>query len=180
MVRNKFKLVDDIRETLSRRRRRCQTVFANSLQFRPDASVCVPNRRFATASPAAAARNCTRSCRGFPLSPLQAAAPFCNFLRSFAPPTRHAISSKILVPAPGINDDSTCLCTVDGVAVPQLPFANHACDCKWLLWNSYAIYCTQVGRVIIAPDPDPSSTCRHLRSIATWMNGPYGLWDVCP
>ena len=48
-----------------------------------------------------------------------------------------------------VNDYSTCLCTVDGVAVPQQPDANHSCDCKWLLGNSYAIYCTQVGRVII-------------------------------
>ena len=47
------------------------------------------------------------------------------------------------------NDYSTCLCTVDGVTVPHQPYANHSCDCKWLLGNSYAIYCTQVGRVII-------------------------------
>ena len=48
-----------------------------------------------------------------------------------------------------INDYSTYLCTVDGIAVPQQPFAIASVVCKWLLWNSYAIYCTQAGQVII-------------------------------
>ena len=47
------------------------------------------------------------------------------------------------------NDYSTYLCTVDGVAVPLQPFAIATVVCKWLLRNSYAIYCTQAGRVII-------------------------------
>ena len=48
------------------------------------------------------------------------------------------------------NDYSTYLCTVDGVAVPQQPFAIATVVCKWLLRNSYAIYCTQAGQVINA------------------------------
>ena len=47
------------------------------------------------------------------------------------------------------NDYSTYLCTVDGVAVPLQPFAIARVVCKLLLRNSYAIYRTQAGRVII-------------------------------
>ena len=39
-----------------------------------------------------------------------------------------------------INDYSTYLCTVDGVAVPQQPFAIARVVCIWLLWSSYTIY----------------------------------------
>ena len=51
------------------------------------------------------------------------------------------------------NDYSTYLCTVDGVAVPLKPFAIATVVCKWLLQNSYGIYCTQADRVIIASKP---------------------------
>ena len=49
----------------------------------------------------------------------------------------------------GVNDYSTYLCTVDGIAVPLQPFAIATVVCKWLLRNSYTIYCTQADRVLI-------------------------------
>ena len=73
------------------------------------------------------------------------------------------------------NDYSTCLCTVDGVAVPQQLFASHSCDCKWLLWNSYTIYCTQVGRVIIAWKEPVTTTTRRFPFDKTSSNERMGL-----
>ena len=42
------------------------------------------------------------------------------------------------------------LLVYSSVAVPLQPFAIATVVCKWLLRNSYAIYCTQADRVIIA------------------------------
>ena len=67
-----------------------------------------------------------------------------------------------LCPRVHTNDYSTYLCTVDGVAVPQQPFAIATVFCKWLLQNSYAIYCTQAGRVIIGAHSSSSLQSHYI------------------
>ena len=54
-------------------------------------------------------------------------------------------------PLQGPNDYTTCLCTADGVTVPQKSFAKKQHIYKSFLWNSNAMYCTLAVCVIIAP-----------------------------